>query len=842
MALQAVICATGVLLAAPAMSMADSARFNIPAQPLATALRAFAEQSHMQLLYQYKTVNHASAASVSGDLDKHTALDMLLKGTGLEAVYSSDNAATIRAIRPATANSTSTAAEEGKKSSSGGFRMAQVDQGAAQSAKTVGTADSQGTPSLEEIVVTAQKREERLLDVPMSLTALGGDELERSQSFRLEDYAGKVPGLTLIENGALGSQLVIRGITSGVSSVNSLVATYVDETPYTTEGPYAASFISTPNIDTFDMARIEVLRGPQGTLYGANALGGILKYVTNAPDPSGFAAKVEASANTVDHGGNGFDVHGMVNAPIAEDLAVRAVMYEDYYPGFIDDPSGGLQDVNGARTSGGRVSLQYRPSSDLTVRLNAMYQERRWNDWGTEDVAPVTLAPLYGNWIHENLEGQPGHATTQLYNATVNWNTGIGNIVSTTSYYDEKIPYSYDYSKLLGGFVSQLLGAPYGLDLELQYHIRAFTQEVRVSSAEQDALHWLAGAYFTEEHAQQYEYLYPIDPTTRTLVYNLANLGAFDIPTSYREYAAFLNLDHHFTGSFDIGVGGRYSENRQKFHETGSGTFGGGLNFGNPASQGVFTYSVDASWHFMAKHMLYGRIASGYAPGGPNNALTTAIVPSSYEASTSVNYELGLKSSLLDDRLTAEVSAFLVNWRKIQLNTFLDNQSFTTNAGGARSEGVEWSFSYMPLRGLTLNLNGAYTDAYLTEATPADVNGHAGDRLPAVPMWQSSAGAEYRRPLFDVVSGVAGIDWRFSGNRYADFEQTGPRQQLPSFSLVDIHLGLQTPRWQVSFFVKNTLNKIAINYVQSEAGGGFGNQAATVYAPRTYGVTVAATL
>ena len=169
------------------------------------------------------------------------------------------------------------------------------------------------------------------------------------------------------------------------------------------------------------MTRIEVLKGPQGTLYGANALGGILKYVTNAPDPSGFSARMESGVSSVDNGGVGYDYHGMVNIPLASDLALRVVGFYNNYPGFIDDPSRDLKDINGSRFSGGRASLLYQPIDDLSVRLNVLYQNRHEDDYGTaaEDVNPVTLTPIHGNLTQERLFAQPVNEFTQLYNLTV---------------------------------------------------------------------------------------------------------------------------------------------------------------------------------------------------------------------------------------------------------------------------------------------------------------------------------------------------------------------------------------------------------------------------------------
>jgi outer membrane receptor protein involved in Fe transport len=698
-----------------------------------------------------------------------------------------------------------------------------------------------GDNALQEIVVTAEKREERLLDVPMSLTALSGEQLARSGSYRLEDFVGNVPGLSVVDAGALGSQLVIRGITTGVQAVNSAVATYIDETPYAAQGPFVDSTFATPNLDTFDLQRIEVLRGPQGTLYGSNALGGLVKYVTNAPDPTAFAAKVETGANSVSNGGTGFDVHAMVNLPLSADSALRLVGYDTYYPGFIDDPSRGLTDINGTHFVGGRASFLYEPASNFSIRLSAFYQERRWNDWSDEDVNGGTLTPVYGNLIQENLVTQLGFAQSQVYNATVNWDTGPVKLLSSTSFSRFVTQATVDYSKMLGSYVSSILGGDYGVAYQNDTDIHTLTQEIRLSSSDDGPLQWKAGGFFQDETGSNYEPFFPIDVATKSILFDVPtnNLGATVFPVFYREYAGFGSLDYHFTPTFDVDIGGRYSENNQTFHEVASGALTGTFDFAQSSSQGVFTYSADARWHVTPTNMLYARVAEGFVPGGPNDVVPGGNLAPSYRSSTTLNYEVGIKSSALADHLTVELSAFLIDWRDIQLQAIIGGLGTFVNGGAARSEGLEWSVAYAPLSGLTLGFNGAYTDAYLTQPTPASVNGQVGDRLPTVPLWETSASADYERHLFGEYSGFAGLNWRFMGNRYADFLATGPRQEMPAYHIVDLRAGVETQRWSVGAYVKNVTNRIAINYLQPETGaGGAGPQSATVYTPRTVGGSV----
>jgi iron complex outermembrane receptor protein len=831
-----IACVFSVSFAAHAVADAPK-RINVPAGELVLALQSLANQAAVDLVYQPEQLRSFRTNGVKGDYTPEAAIRILLKGTPLELHTDPSGAMVI--APPHKSAPPATSAISPAPSPRSGLQLAQASPGSTPlSARALSEA---ATPVLEEVVVTAEKRAESSLDVPMSLTALSGEQLARSQSYRLEDFAGKVPGLTFIDDGPLGSQLVIRGLTSGSAAVNSSVATYVDETPYTAVGPFSGSNVISPNLDAFDMQRIEVLRGPQGTLYGASALGGLLKYVTNAPDPSGFAANAAVGFSSVSEGGQGYDVHAMVNVPLAENAALRLVGYTNHYPGFIDDPSRGATDINEFRYQGFRGSLLYNPTDDLSLRVNALYQDRSWSDSSNEDVNPGTLAPIYADLIQEHLIGQPGYAKTQIYNFTLNWDLGFAQLLSSSSYSRFNIHTVSDLSVEFGPLVSSILGVPAGITDLFTPSDRAFTQEVRLSSAGGGAVQWQVGGFFTDQKGADEENFFPIDAATRAILADNTVLGAVHLPVGYREYAGFVNIDYFITPVLDVSLGGRYSENHQTFHETGTGIFGGGADFGATSSQGVFTYSGDARWHMTAEHMLYARIANGFVPGGPNSVSPTAGAPNSYSSSTAVNYEAGIKSSLLDHHLTVEVSAFHIDWRKIQLEAVIGGFNQFVNGSQARSDGAEWNFTYVPVRGLTLNLNGAYTHAYLTEPTPASVNGLTGDRLPAVPLLGSSASVMYEHDLFGAYSGFAAVDWQYTGSRYSNFTATGPRQQIPAFNVGGLRSGVETNHWMCTLYVKNVGDRRAINYIQPEAlSGGFGPQSAVVFTPRTIGVTLTA--
>ena len=720
-------------------------------------------------------------------------------------------------------------------------------QAHADAAPTLADAPS----AVAEVIVTAEKRGEKTLDVPMSLTALSGTDLVRSGAFRLEDFAATVPGLQMVGVGGFGSQLVIRGLTTGTVSVNSSVATYIDETPYTANGTVGLSSFITPNIDTFDLQRVEVLRGPQGSLYGANALGGLLKYVTNAPDLTRFAASGEVGLNSVDGGGSGHDLHGMVNLPLGDKLALRVVGYTNEAPGLIDDPSRGLKDINSASTSGGRVSMLYKATDGLSIRLSGAFQRRSFDDIAAETVQPFTLKPTVAPLAKSTLINSPGHVENAIYNLTVDYALSWARLVSSTSYtrYDSflRSDASSLYSPILNPIFASIFGVniPYGLALPQPAGNHQVTQEVRLSSLPDQPLEWQLGAYYADQKGRLDQFTFPIDPTTRQILYNFPiNTGGFYFRNTYREYAVFANADWHVTPTFDIAAGGRYSHNDQTFHEVGFGLLGGSAVLGRPSSEGVFTFSTDARWHVRPSVMVYARVAEGFVPGGPNALIPTAnsTVPIVYQSSTTLNYEAGVKASLDHNRIVAEVSVFDIEWRKIQLSSAFNGESAVVNGGQARSSGVVWNFGWRPLAGLSLDFNGAYTDAHLTSDTPASVNGFSGDRLPVVPRLSTSFSADYERHLFGPYSGFAGVNWRTTGSRYADFDFTGARQIVPAHSLTDLRAGVSTDRWTLTAFVKNAGNSRAINALSANTlAGGFGPQSATLYQPRTVGLSLAVT-
>jgi outer membrane receptor protein involved in Fe transport len=701
--------------------------------------------------------------------------------------------------------------------------------------------------ALTTIVVTAEKKEEKLKDVPMSITALGGGALDNLQYRSFSDYAAMVPGLSLVSSQPGLTTLTLRGQNAG--GVGSTVAVYLDESPFGSSSALLNGSILSGDFDTWDLQRVEVLRGPQGTLYGANSEGGLLKFVTAPPVLGSFSGAAEVTGESVDHGGQGGDVRAVVNLPIGDKLALRVGGFDQDVAGYIQDPSRGKTELNDGHKYGGRVSLLAEPIDSLTIRLTASSQESRYDGTPNVDVNPVTLKPAFGDLTQNRLLNEPSTFQYKNYNATINWDAGPFSILSTTSYGILNSDFVVDYTniQLVPGFTVQDLlnsavGPGLGAYVDDLADLKKFTQEVRVSSPSTNFLEWQVGGYFTRETGHLYQHLNAVNLPSGTS----AGLPPLEFPildSTYKETAGFANLTVHIIPQFDVQAGGRYSKNEQTATESITGLLVPTQAFSTPSEGHVFTYSVAPRWHVDADNMVYLRWATGFRPGGPNALPPVAPpdVPRQYGADKTSNIELGVKSSLLQGLLSIDASIFHVDWTNIQLLEQVDNTGIDGNGGKAKSQGLEWALGYVPVHGLTLQWTGAYTDATLTTPAPA-VHGNTGDSLPYAPKWSTSIDGEYDWAAFADFKYFVGATWSYVGARETDFgsDVTLTTQvRLPSYNTYAARIGLDNARYRVTLYGKNLSDSRGItNYVSQGAPGLNGD--VSVIQPRTVGVTLSA--
>ena len=718
----------------------------------------------------------------------------------------------------------------------------------------------------EDIVVTAQKRQERLIDVPAAVTAISGATLGERNLTRIEEIAAHTPGLSVNQT-AVGVQLTLRGLNA--SGQGATTAILVDDVPLTSASSYQQT--TTPNFDTYDLARVEVLRGPQGTLYGASALGGLVKYVTKAPDPARFEGTGQVEVNQVDGGQTGASLRAALNIPLVDDaVAIRVSGLFERLPGYVDNPLRNDRNANSGKRYGLRGALLWRISPDFSIKLGAIWQRDDIDSASTVELVGAMRTPAqppaaaaaiaHGDDLPPSSRiAESIRRDAQVYSATLNYDAGFATITSVTSFAKTKFNVINDTGLesalaglTYGDFVSQFYGQPISIQGNNRAAVRRFNQEIRVASAPGDGpIDYLAGLFYANEKSrlsQRFDVLSVAEPVM--VLTTPFPGGALDIPARYRELAAFGQLTWHVFPTVEATVGGRYAHNWQRSRATKYFGFATQLtgDVTDPLSKvedGKATWSGAISWHPAERINLYARVASGYRPGGPN--ATPPVIPPGYQTryapDTTVNYELGAKGEVFDRRLAFDVSLFTVDWSHIQIPTISINPdtgvplNFTANGGKARSRGIEYALRFAATPRLSLSVSGAYIDAELRADAPT-IGGVRGDQLPYVPKFTNTLSLDYRAPVGADTEIFAGVDWAYVGARYSNFAATPVytiHQRLPAYHSVNLRGGVDFERFQIDAFVTNVGNARGLYQYLSGAGAN-GTGSGIVQQPRTFGL------
>ena len=564
------------------------------------------------------------------------------------------------------------------------------------------------------------------------------------------------------------------------------------------------------SFDPLILDRIEVLRGPQGTLYGTNAMGGLINFVTATPSATASVGRAEVDASTVDHGNQGYGVRAAYSMPlVTNQFALQISAFDRQDPGYIRDPLQGRSDVNEAHVSGGRIALNGALTDFLTMKLSALYQRTTSGGSNMVDIG-LSGMPVYGPYEHERMQGTDGlDQHLQFYTLNLTASLGPVSLTSLTGFqrlfFSDPIDQTPGFGPLLPLFypgVSNL-----GLAFLNVIDTKRWTQEFRVASSGQTRLQYVAGLFYSGENNNLYQQIAPATYTTGVLLPSLPQTLINYSQQNYTQYASFANVTFNVTDRFDIGAGGRYSHNHQALAQNQSGELIGPTAVTSAASETErpTTYSFTGRYHFAAEQMLYGRIASGYRAGGAN--FTYPPGHASFDPDTTINYELGFKSEWWDRRLVVNPAVYYIDWKKIQVFQVNSNGlAYYTNGSRASSQGLELSFEALPADGLHVSGNVAYDDAKLTENAPPDTfYGLAGDRLPFSAKWTANIASDYVRPITGSVSAFAGFTVTYTGARVIDFSPvaTLPRLPLPAFTTVDLRFGANVGRIRSTLFIRN---------------------------------------
>jgi iron complex outermembrane recepter protein len=830
-------CCSGQSLAATP-TLERKVTFYIQEQPLDSALIEFSKQAGVPVTASPIEIERMKAPALSGTMQAGDALTKLLEQSGLHYEEFGDTVTVLGGGAGAVPPSRKT---PGTASASSFFPDSTGPRGSADRGPGSTLAQSDDRVVLEEVVVTAQKRLERLQDVPIPVTAINTDDLVSTNQLRLQDYYTQIPGLSVTPADTRGAPiLAIRGITTG-GSLNPTVGITIDDIPYGATTTFGGGFAA-PDIDPSDLARIEVLRGPQGTLYGASSIGGLLKFITVDPSMDGVSGRLQGGVSSTKSGeGVGYNARGAVNIPLGDEFAVRASAFSRKDPGYIDNVLTGRAGVNQLDTSGGRLSGLWNPADTVTLKLSALIQHSA--AYGASEVdLDAGLGDLQQSRVRNTGRFDK---KIQAYSATLTANLGSVDVTSLTGYSVNRSSDSQDFTAFLGPYTLSQFGVS-GTPTFEHSKTTKVTQEFRFTVPVGDAIQWLAGLFYTHEKSSYTQDILAADPVTGAL----AGLWSDDvIPSSYEEYAAFTDVTVHVAPRFDVQVGGRESQNKQTYAETIIGPLDA-LLYPTPSpvvnpeiatKDNAFTYLVTPQFKVSPDLMIYARLASGYRPGGPNPTSTVYGVPPSYKPDKTNNYEVGVKGNALNHALAFDASAYYIDWKDIQL-TFVDPQTFGSyfvNASRAKSQGLELSAESRPLAELTVAAWVAWNDAVLTKdlpiGGPGTPVGISGDRLPSSSRFSGNFSVEQEFFLPHDIKGFVGGAVSYVGSREGVFTQTEERQHLPAYAKTDLRAGVKADSWAVNLYGTNVTDRRGV------LTGGIGTFVPTAFTyiqPRTVGISI----
>jgi iron complex outermembrane recepter protein len=638
---------------------------------------------------------------------------------------------------------------------------------------------AQDRTQLEEIVVTAQRREQRLIDVPMSITAISGAELEQRGLRTVQDLSFAVPGLTMREDGPGSYTIFMRGLSNQYGT-DALVGTYLDEAPLSLTGY--------DQLDTrmLDLERVEVLKGPQGTLYGQGAMAGAIRYITKAPVLDEFEAMVEASAGWVSEGDDRYSAGGVVNMPVVDDVfGLRLAARFERGGGWQDQPQAGIEDGNDQDLDNARLRARWNITDAFTADAMVVYFRNE-----------VELGLGYENpdrtitvGIDRSRVLIPKKFEYDLYNLNLTYHFGIADLLSASTYiyYDHQYPFSY-----IGGPETIYGGELEGTDARYQDG-NQFSQELRLTSTGDGPWHWTAGGFYRDLES---DFLAIYDTLYFGVVYPDAIYIDDDTTESLSLYA---DASYDITDRLTVGAGVRYFEDEQ-------------TTFDGAASESDKFDSTDprvyATYEIVPDVNVYASIASGFRSGGFN----AGDLPN-YQPESLVSYEIGTKGAVRDGTVVFDLAVYYSEYDDMLRRglVFVPEQaqflSLTSNIGKVEVKGAEAGATTQATEGLTLSGTVAYTDSEITEVNATDATSLPGDPVDYTPEWSYTLGAMYSFDWGTEMPGYVRLDYSYRDEvSYID-RTSFPPENLPQFAdsigLLDARIGLDWRSVSFEFYGLN---------------------------------------
>lgn len=740
-----------------------------------------------------------------------------------------------------------------------------------------------GPRALEEVVVTASRRETSVQDLPFNITAVGAATIERDRIENLADLARWVPGLTVVDQGARGSNLmVVRGLN--VDSLNGTefldngsgdtVATYVGEIPLYLDMRLA------------DVERVEVLIGPQGTLYGAGTLGGAVRYIPHAPDTQSFSFGIHGRVfGLAESDDMGYDADFVVNVPIVEGkLAFRGVVSSLDDPGFIDypylvrepgvsnpepdfnDPADvaanlyRVDDANFVETTSGRLALLWDVNDSVEATFNYYFQDQNVGGRSINHRDAFGTGPYESG--HRFLE--PNDRENSLFSMEIVADLGFAELTSATgvSRYDELG--QRDQTDLLldfeFGYETFPSFAAYTREIA---HEDRLNQELRLVSTGTERVNWIVGLFYNE---------WKLDATSEEFVPGIPEFWNIDLPTGDLEYlqvtketvteqALFGEIGYEITDRWNVTFGGRWFDYEDDQYLAFDIPLVAIANEQpNTATDDGFLGKINTSFRFTDGVTGYATLSEGYRLGGVNSVApcqqplpagqNVCAMPDEIliKPDRTTNFEVGVHNTLADGRLQLNAAVYTIDWEDIQTAGLTENGAIpiTVNGGNARSRGVELGFRLAGGGPWSFAGSYAYNDAELTSDAPGLVDGadaFSGDRLAGTPREMGSFSVDYARPLANGWD----LDLRYGLTATSDvLTKVGSRnggETLGGYTLHNLSASLGKERWSATLFANNLTNKFAAtgvrldpSYIRSVAGFSLRRYFRNVLEPRSIGI------
>jgi iron complex outermembrane recepter protein len=718
-----------------------------------------------------------------------------------------------------------------------------IGQAFAQASPGATSEEAKAKEEAQTVTVTATRRKELIRDVPVAITKISTDAQLDLGAKEIADVLQSVPGLNYVKGptNSGGGELVIRGVSTGVAT-NPTVAIYIDDVPI--GGATGASGGTDPfDQRLLDLGSIEVLKGPQGTLYGTASLGGLLRYNTRTPESNYFSGLVGGEVSRTSAGGTNYTAYGYANVPLSQGVAaLRVAGFHSKDGGYIDSTGpAAAKNINSGSVTGGRVALGLRPMKDLEVRLAAQTQEAKLDGPGYASL-DATGKPIADELTRINLAyREPITRKNNLASLTVEAELGWAKASSITGYQTEDVSVLRDSNEGYLRAFPPFLDVTGTVDL-VNGNLKKTTQEFRLVSPSGGTIDWLAGVFYTNEKVGATNLLTatlgPASPFPPGVPL-LDNAGG---DFKYKETAAYGTVVWNVSTDLALTAGARTSKVSQNSIIRDLGVITTNTVQDKSASDSPTTYLLAARYKLSALSTVYGRVATGYRAGGVNASVVNpgtgqTIDQPPYTSDKLITYEFGYKADLPNKQGGFDLAVYQTDWTNLQTTVFSTGAAYIGNAGKAQIRGFEFGGVLKPVSPLTLRAAFTVQQAELTEANPG-LSGRAGERLPNSPKFALSVNGKYDFSMGGAPS-YASLNIGYTGNRTNSFDGNAGLRNLtqPAYTLVDFNLGTSVSGFDVGFYIRNLTDERAQLGLYSpfiQVGG----PAQVTYArPRTIGVT-----